>query len=434
MGASLGELRTCSKVQRAIREKLAARDAGAAEVIDGTTVRIRRNAQKKGEEETLVKAALDAVNANLEKDQEGRRASMTPVPEISSLGERAHVVVTGRLSSTMELPFQEKGMAMKGLQCLEELIDVHNTGVRCKSGRVPMFPRPNQDDYFYLQTGDSLRVCGVFDGHGADGHVAAAVARDFLLRLLLNDLPSERPKSATTYAGHMHAMFVDAFEKAHRHIVESPNIDANLSGVTACILIKDIKRRRLTVAWTGNCRCGLAERREVEVDQNKEYGDAVFVGRKNMKIKKKAFMKPLTQDHTVERSDERARVMSAGAHFRPSKTGPHEICAPGEHWPGIPVTRCLGNLVAHKYGVIHVPEVTDVGLDETDNEADFAVIATDGIWGVIKDSEALFVLRESYEENLIYGIDQVVARARNRWDQKELKKVVDDMTMLVMRL
>uniref|UniRef100_A0A6T0VD86 PPM-type phosphatase domain-containing protein n=1 Tax=Alexandrium monilatum TaxID=311494 RepID=A0A6T0VD86_9DINO len=416
MGASFGEQGICSKVQQGPRERLAAQDE-KAQKEEAEKLQLDRKERKSQREEAVVKAALEALRKNNHQMQ--RRESRAPVPEVASLNARATVVFTGRMSDTMEVPFQEKASAMKGLQCLEELVDVHLAGVRCVSGQVPTFLRPNQDDYFYMQTSDSYRALGIFDGHGIDGHGAAAVARDVLLRRLLQELPAERAKSDAAYSGGLQGILVSAFEEAHQEIVTRPEIDATLSGTTAFILVHDSKRHWLTSAWTGNCRCVMAAEKEVLTAANEEFGDASFVHRKPIKSKKKVEVVPLTKDHTVQRSDERSRIMSAGAQMRAVTDGPHLICAPG-------------NLVGHQYGVIHVPEVVDRCLEDG-TTPHFAVAATDGLWGVFKEPEVLAILRETIEENMIYGIDLLVERARGRWEQRQKSNVVDDITVGVVR-
>mmetsp|Transcript_77684 Transcript_77684/g.214689 ORF Transcript_77684/g.214689 Transcript_77684/m.214689 type:complete len:103 (-) Transcript_77684:7-315(-) len=102
----------------------------------------------------------------------------------------------------------------------------------------------------------------------------------------------------------------------------------------------------------------------------------------------------------------------------------------------MPVTRCFGNLVGHQFGMIHVPEVNSYDLDPNGDHTVFAILATDGMWSMLKDAEILAIMKESWEDNLQYAIDSLVERAKHRWEQRAegFRNVVDDITVVVLRL
>jgi len=75
-------------------------------------------------------------------------------------------------------------------------------------------------------------------------------------------------------------------------------------------------------------------------------------------------------------------------------------------------------------------------LDGDGHEPVFLLLATDGLWSMLKDVEVLAVTMESYEDNLQYVVDHLVEQAELKWEQGavELCSVVDDITVIAVRL
>merc|ERR1712061_915562 len=131
---------------------------------------------------------------------------------------------------------------------------------------------------------------------------------------------------------------------------------------------------------------------------------------------------------TTKSSNERSRIMLGDGTLRHRGEGLRVICAVGSEYPGIPLTRCVGNLAAQKLGVLGLPEITDRALDFGKEPAKFVILASDGIWDVLDEQEVVSMIYTAKVENLQYGIDHVLQLARTKWEQRtDVKGVVDDM-------
>lgn len=131
--------------------------------------------------------------------------------------------------------------------------------------------------------------------------------------------------------------------------------DVPRAGSTATVLL--VGNGVVSVAWVGDSRAVLVTTRG---------------------------SRPLTSDHRIERRDELARCLAAGAELMP----PYVIDPVTSN--GLMVTRALGDRALRVIGIIPEPEVASVPIDP---DAVGVVVATDGLWDVMTDHEAATVGR-----------------------------------------
>jgi len=324
---------------------------------------------------------------------------------------------------------------VKGVPGIEHLADAgYGMVLQCCCGNVPSFVRPNQDDYFYAITEDGYHIAGVFDGHGRDGHVLAAAARNRIMRHLFAALPQNDKggKGMGELADCTMDAIAEAFDAAHQEIIGMEGVDAALSGVAACVLVHNVKRKWMATGWTGNARCIVAEGAREGEDGFTARTLVSETARKSKKGKNKMTVVAFSQDHDLEDRKEKKRVKRAGAELRPDSNQKLHIYAPDEEWPGLPITRCLGNLLGQHLGVVATADIMERSVE---NESIFAVMATDGIWEVMEEQEIVQMLAETKQQNMQYGLDNIFEIARRRWATKpEAHGTVDDMTMFVIWL
>lgn len=237
----------------------------------------------------------------------------------------------------------------------------------------------------------------------------------------------------------MQAILTSAFRQVHEQLQDVGGLDLVLSGVTVCIAVHDMAdedNQRLYVAWAGNCAAALISGIPiVRTDQSKRRNQPGRVRLKHMRIEAQ------TSSHTTAKADELVRIIEKGAEIRPTPYGPSEFCAPGEDWPGMPITRCLGNLAAQKLGALATPQVEQWPMfyEDLDRQSLFLVLSTDGISDCLKDTEILTMLRENIEEDAFFCLDRILLRSRARWERlgKALgddEGTVDDMTVCLLQL
>jgi len=270
-------------------------------------------------------------------------------------------------------------------------------GYSCRKGLKP--ESPNQDDFFILKV-DDWTIYGVFDGHGPCGHDVSHFVHNAIPFLIISD-----PNFETDIIGTMRR----SFRKVH-HLLEAaaeqPDgaLDCALSGTTCTIVIH--KDKKLYVAHVGDSRAVL--------------------GQKGVDGKVSAIN--LTSDHKPTRPDELARIEKMGGEVRKLVGDiPHRVFVKGRMYPGLAMSRAIGDTVGSSVGVIPDPDFKIVDVQPEDA---FLIISTDGVWEFISSQEAVDMVARSPSDRVQQSVDRVVQESWNRWVQEE-ENVVDDITSIV---
>jgi serine/threonine protein phosphatase PrpC len=191
--------------------------------------------------------------------------------------------------------------------------------------------RPYMEDRVVTGVLADTLLVAVFDGHGGAAVAEHAVARVTALvqAALARGLQGE-------------ALGREVF----------PDLDLAMNGCGSTATLLWVRDRELGAAWVGDSR-------------------AVLVSQGGWRV--------LTPDHRIERSEERRRVLAAGAVIDP----PYVVDPLTEH--GLMCTRALGDRELRHIGITADPEVVTARL--WDDDVGF-VVATDGLWDVVANEEA----------------------------------------------
>jgi len=266
-------------------------------------------------------------------------------------------------------------------------------GYACKKGLKPEMP--NQDDFCILVV-DGVSILGIFDGHGPHGHDIANFVQQHL------------PKSFI-----QHANFCDEPEKAlmaafpatHQLCVDSQTecrFDTALSGTTATLAM--LREGRVYLGHVGDCRAVLARRRGSDL-----------------------VAEDLTVDHKPTVESERRRVQAVGGVVRRLEGDlPHRVFLAGKMYPGLSMTRSIGDTVGAPAGVTSTPEVCSLAVEQ---DWAFMLLATDGVWEFVTPAEAVAMIGRFPPSEAQQAVESLTQEAWNRWIKEE-ETVVDDITLI----
>ena len=231
-------------------------------------------------------------------------------------------------------------------------------------------PKTNQDAAAFATPFAALRGTALFvvcDGHGRDG--------DTVSREVLNSLVYELEEHAEAMITRPALVIADAFAAVDAHLrlmatSESIQVDARESG--ACVVLAYLRGSTLWVGGAGDCRAVLGTRR-----------NGALVSR------------ALSNDHKVDLAAERERLEGRGGFiqeaYQEEENGPwlaarlYSNPEKVPKWPGLCISRVLGDLSAARLGVIPHPEVNGYHLSDDD---EYLVLATDGVWEFL-DADAV---------------------------------------------
>eukprot|EP00929_Paragymnodinium_shiwhaense_P093712 TRINITY_DN53949_c0_g2_i1.p1 TRINITY_DN53949_c0_g2~~TRINITY_DN53949_c0_g2_i1.p1 ORF type:complete len:395 (+),score=20.00 TRINITY_DN53949_c0_g2_i1:292-1476(+) len=306
-----------------------------------------------------------------------------------------------------------------GLQAAQNSQCITEIGSVCVGGEDPDRCKICQDAFFVCPaSSDSLgwTVAGVLDGHGKRGHIVSEA---------LQDLLPERIKQCLMDCGGDAAQAIkEGFAAADSALREQIPRDARVSGA-ACVtaLVKPIgggSEGSTTSTWqvvTGNAG-----------DSSAMLGSKASSGGSWV-------CQPLSQKNTSEVKSERARIEASGGRVDES----------GIVWVGpigVAMTRVLGDLALHPFGVICEPEVIAIevqaapGSQRSLGGSAFILLTSDGVTDVFSGDEAIQFVGDvlattgSFQE----AACALVEAARARWKGDQWDVYIDDATAVVIPL
>eukprot|EP00928_Gymnodinium_smaydae_P040813 TRINITY_DN27641_c0_g1_i1.p1 TRINITY_DN27641_c0_g1~~TRINITY_DN27641_c0_g1_i1.p1 ORF type:complete len:409 (+),score=84.08 TRINITY_DN27641_c0_g1_i1:72-1229(+) len=288
---------------------------------------------------------------------------------------------------------QQKGFANKNQESSGFDPEGLKIGCTCKKGLKP--ESPNQDDFCVFRF-DNTGIYGVFDGHGPYGHDISSFVQEALPRCFVrNDDFGQAPEKA----------LVGAFTEAQRLCTQSQaegHFDCMLSGTTATLAMH--REGRLYVANVGDSRAVLA----------KSVGDTLR-------------SEDLTVDHRPTCDAERKRIQALGGQVRRLEGDIlHRVFVSGKLYPGLAMTRSIGDTVGATAGVTATPEVRELRVQR---DWRFMLLCSDGVWEFINSEEAVKLINRYPPSEVQKATENLASEAWNRWIKEE-GNLVDDITVI----
>jgi len=274
-------------------------------------------------------------------------------------------------------------------------------GFTCRKGLKP--ESPNQDSWFVLKM-DTFSIYAVFDGHGKEGHDVSNFVKDNLPKLIIKDQRFKTPD--------MQAMLVDIFKKTQALVTTQDRLkkfNAQLSGTTATACIHDHVENKLTLGHVADSTCVLGKRK-----------NGVLEGR------------ALTRDHKPDLKDERARIEKNGGRVVFDGYANHRVYAKNARYPGLNMSRCLGDLLGHQdCGITCEPEVSEYQIESDDC---VLLLCSDGVWEFMDPTYAVKLVMEMPVGKAMTAAECLAKKAWDAWIREEGGAVVDDITVVLVHL
>ncbi|XP_040997430.1 probable protein phosphatase 2C 72 [Juglans microcarpa x Juglans regia] len=228
-------------------------------------------------------------------------------------------------------------------------------------------------------------LCGVFDGHGKNGHVVSKLVCNHLPSLLLTQKSSLSKINAAvadddSLQNHMEGIddesipsksfhiwkkaCISAFKVMDKEIKLQENLDCSCSGTTAVVAIR--QGEDLVIANLGDSRAILG--------MMTENGVTAF---------------QLTTDLKPGIPCEAERIKNCHGRVAALKQEPHiqRVWLPHEDTPGLAMSRAFGDFVLKDHGIIVIPNVYYHRLTSNDQ---FIILATDGVRGYLNVEQPVF--------------------------------------------
>ena len=163
----------------------------------------------------------------------------------------------------------------------------------------------------------------------------------------------------------------DSIFEIQRALEESSSIIIDLSGSTLTTLF--IQKNKLYICNVGDSRTVLAKK------NSDSFGPLIAV--------------PLSEDHKPESPAESERINKMGGRVdqykdgRGEKGGPYRVWVRHGEYPGLAMSRSIGDQIAKSVGVICDPDIREIDIEKDDK---FIIVASDGLWEFLSNEEVNF--------------------------------------------
>ena len=290
-----------------------------------------------------------------------------------------------------------------------------------KAGICDEKEKENQDSNLIIENlfFENFNIYGIFDGHGNNGHLISKYISNFMKDYYndkLNYYLDENDKNNL-----FTEKITNIFLKNHQQIIKNcsfsldqeinENIDYDISQSGSTSIMTFLMGDTLVCSNVGDSQCYLF----------------------NCSSKDLWTFESLSKQHLPSDEEEKKRILENGGDIHPYYDengifeGPDRVYAKGKIYPGLCMSRTIGDLEAKKIGVISEPNII---VKKIDNNSKFLVIGSDGLWDVIKPYDIIRMARPLFNKGDIEGVCQILMKkAIQQWDKNKEER--DDITIIV---
>ena len=109
------------------------------------------------------------------------------------------------------------------------------------------------------------------------------------------------------------------------------------------------------------------------------------------------------------------------------RNGPFRVWAGKNNYPGLAMSRCIGDLKGKKCGLISEPEIIEYNLDE---RSKYMVICSDGVWEFLNNEDVMRIGIDFYlKDNIGEFIDKIIKVSEFWWEKEDI--IRDDITAVI---
>ena len=262
--------------------------------------------------------------------------------------------------------------------------------------------KTNQDSYLIkadkINSGEIEYTFGVFDGHGLQGHFVSQAIKQFFTNCSYFDFTTQ-------------PMILSVFSSLSSNINNSKYFDSLDSGST--VILIHINSKKIIAMNCGDSRAILITKRN----------NSNYLSRRNNNIVE------LSRDHKPDIPEEKLRIERSGGRVdKMYGMGPYRVWFKNEDYPGLAMSRSIGDRLAHRVGVSDIPEIKMFNIEEVTPLA--IVLASDGVWEFMSNEEVSDIVYR-FEDNKDGSTcaKKIVERARQVWENTGY--AIDDITCVV---
>ena len=280
--------------------------------------------------------------------------------------------------------------------------------------------KTNQDtSLIHISVGNlqGFNIFGVLDGHGPHGHFVSKFCKEFFIRTMNEYSKQCQQNNITTPEGIFNKLkeskfefITQTFKNADLEMIKHTDFDHDFSGTT-CNLVFQFNKH-LLCASVGDSR-GI-----IIYDQN------------NTNTYQGIF--PISNDHKPNLPQEYERILQRGGMVDKltdqfgCKVGPYRVYKNGLTYPGLAMSRSLGDFQAKDCGVITKPEIIEFNVSHSSK---YMVICSDGVWEFLSNEQVRDLGNKFFNKGELGNFcSQLVKEAVHAWETRDI--IRDDITVV----
>ena len=260
-----------------------------------------------------------------------------------------------------------------------------------------------------------FNIFGVLDGHGTNGHYVSQFLSEYLVKNIKNNYEVRKKKDLDEIYKILkksdYEILMNIFLDSDR-IIGEQDFDVSFSGTT-CVLVIQLGQK-LICANVGDSRAILIYDKENDVNLRHT---RIF---------------ELSHDCKPDLPEEKQRILDMGGtvdqmlDINGVKGGPQRVWIKNKNYPGLAMSRSLGDYKGKECGIIPLPEIIEYDLNE---KSKYMVICSDGVWEFLSNKNVMEIGNNYYLSNDITGFTQKLIKVSEEW-WEENDVVVDDITVV----
>ena len=294
----------------------------------------------------------------------------------------------------------------------------------------------NQDSYLISENifNQKLNIYGIFDGHGKNGHLISNLVSKFLSQYFTNKKNYYIPKKNESQISdsnsdsfsiksediNINDETIEEIFKENNKFIENTinkvveksnecNFNIEFSGTTCTLLF--ILENKLICSNIGDSQCVLFNCS----DEDRWTHEIISV------------------IHKPDDPKEKERILEMGGVIHPYYDengiyeGPNRVYAKGKTYPGLSLSRSIGDLAGEEIGIISEPDIIIKNIDST---CKYIVMGSDGLWDMIKPYDANRIVNPFFNRGDIEGgCKALLKRAIKYWEKEGSDR--DDISILL---
>ena len=363
--------------------------------------------------------------------------SKLPFIDTSILPYQEHQNINNQIVSNTRNRFQ----SMKKLSLNFDFQGVdHATHTRTGENDKGVTKDNNQDASTILKNIfgiDSYDIYGIMDGHGSNGHLVSNFVKNkvneyfnnkknYKIKNLNNANSSKEIDICSEIYEKIknddYQLIKNFFKKTDDELYDT-KFDVHFSGTT-CVLVFKIGKK-LICANVGDSRSILLERKFTFDEKTNE-------------ITNKYEIIELSRDHKPNLEGEKERIERAGGEVDQEYLNeeddksdlPFRVWKRGCDYPGLAISRSLGDKIAEEVGVISEPEIFEF---EINKNSKYIIMGSDGVFEYLTNNEIVEIAKKYLNnDNLQKACYVIVEKSAKLFKQNECR--VDDITINIISI